>query len=360
MCKAKPPENIKLLSFNVEGLKPKLEDPNFLEFVNNYDISILTETWKSEPTKINIEGFWDYSQVRPKHKNAIRHSGGITILARYNIRPGLKLIEDTEGFLWFCLKKSFFKIENDIYICGAYIPPANTTANITSKTDYFGNLEKSLLKYKSKGNVIIMGDLNARIGNKDNTLNKKLNEDLGHLLPSEKESYKSQNRSSCDNAVNTAGRKLIKLCNNYNLRVANGQTPGDRLGNYTCFNNGGASVVDYLLMEDSLNDNILNFIVLPPEFDSKHAPITTTFKTPKLSTEERKLFNLPKSYKWDNNRKEVFQSLLSGTKKQLESLCDQLKSGNKSENIQEITKSFTKILTDCADKSLKLKGKKNT
>ena len=28
-----------------------------------------------------------------------------------------------------------------------------------------------------------MGDLNTRIGNKDNTLNKKLNGDLGHLLP---------------------------------------------------------------------------------------------------------------------------------------------------------------------------------
>ena len=64
-------------------------------------------------------------------------------------------------------------------MCGAYIPPANTTANITTKTDYFGNLEKSILKYKNKGNIIIMGDLNARIGNKDNTLNKKLNEDLG-------------------------------------------------------------------------------------------------------------------------------------------------------------------------------------
>ena len=134
-------------------------------------------------------------------------------------------------------------------MCGAYIPPANTTANITSKTDYCGNLEESILKYKNKGNIIIMGDLNARIGNKDNTLNKKLNEDLGHLLPTTKELINSQDRCSCDNTVNTAGRKLIKLCNNHSLRVANGQTTGDRVGNYTCFNNGGASVVDYLLTE---------------------------------------------------------------------------------------------------------------
>ena len=101
MCKGKSREHLKLFSFNIDGLKPKLEDPNFLETIQDYDISILTETWKNDPSKVNIEGFWDYSQVQTKHKNAIRHSGGISILVRYNIRPGLKLIENAEGFLWF-------------------------------------------------------------------------------------------------------------------------------------------------------------------------------------------------------------------------------------------------------------------
>ena len=91
-----------------------------------------------------------------------------------------------------------------------------------------------------------MGDLSARIWNKDSALNKKLNEDLGHLLPTTKELTYSQDRCSCDNSVNTPGRKLIKLCSNHSLSVANGQTLGDRVGNYTCFNSGGASVVDYL------------------------------------------------------------------------------------------------------------------
>ena len=74
MCKGKFPEHLKLFSFNVKGLKPKLEDPNFLETTQDYDTS--TETWKNDPSKINIEGFWDYSQVQPKYRNAIRHSGG--------------------------------------------------------------------------------------------------------------------------------------------------------------------------------------------------------------------------------------------------------------------------------------------
>ena len=42
-----------------------------------------------------------------------------------------------------------------------------------------------------------------------------------------------------------------------------------------------------------------------------HAPITTTFKISELRTEKRKLFNLPKAYKWDSQRGEIFQSLLN-------------------------------------------------
>ena len=131
MCKGRKPEAINILSFNVEGLKPKLGDSNFIGFIQKY-VMIFTETWKADTSKINIEGYWDYSQIRPKHKNSIRHSGGITILAKHIIRPGIKLVENTEGFLCFKLDKNFFQTDNDlfsIFLCGAYIPPKNTTKN---------------------------------------------------------------------------------------------------------------------------------------------------------------------------------------------------------------------------------------
>ena len=69
-----------------------------MTIIGSYDISILTETLKADTSKINIEGFWDFSQIRPKYQHVIRHSGGIKILAKYIIRPGLKLVENTVGF----------------------------------------------------------------------------------------------------------------------------------------------------------------------------------------------------------------------------------------------------------------------
>ena len=125
------PQHFQILSFNVEGIKTKLDDPSFLELIQKYDIIILTETY--DTLKINIEDFWDYSQVRPKHKNAIRHSGSIAVLAENHIRFGLKLVEDTEWLLWFRLLK--FQFEYDIFLCGTYIPPNYYKNGLFSKTE---------------------------------------------------------------------------------------------------------------------------------------------------------------------------------------------------------------------------------
>ena len=43
---------------------------------------------------------------------------------------------------------------------------------------------------------------------------------------------------------------------------------GKHLGNYE-----GASVVEYLIVEETIYEKILNFRVLPPTFDSKHSPM---------------------------------------------------------------------------------------
>ena len=81
-----------------------------------------------------------------------------------------------------------------------------------------------------------MGDLNARTGIEDHTL--RFDKHISHLLP-DTNSIQNGNRCSCDDKTNSYSRMLLKLCNNHNLKIANGQTLGDRVGNYTCFNRGG-------------------------------------------------------------------------------------------------------------------------
>ena len=91
-----------------------------------------------------MEGFWDFSQVRQKHFNAIRHSGGITVLVKNTIRQGVRLAEDSEGFIRLRLEKPFFKLQNDVFLLSyvepIYLPAIQPRISI-SKTDYFGDLD---------------------------------------------------------------------------------------------------------------------------------------------------------------------------------------------------------------------------
>ena len=103
--------------------------------------------------------------------------GGITVLEKNHVRFGLKLVENAEGFLWFRLEKSLFQLQNDIFLYGAYIPPNNSTPTITTKAGYFGKLNEMLIKYKIKWDILIMGDLNSKTGNKDG-LHEKLGKQL--------------------------------------------------------------------------------------------------------------------------------------------------------------------------------------
>ena len=70
------------LSFNVEGLESMLLDPGFMDLVLQHDICLLTETMRKDNSKLNLDGLWDFSQIRPKCKKKGRNSGGITVLVK--------------------------------------------------------------------------------------------------------------------------------------------------------------------------------------------------------------------------------------------------------------------------------------
>ena len=253
MCNATQKHtNLRLFDFNVEGLKSKLEDTSFIKLVQQFDILVLPETWKRDTSKLDLEGFRDFSQVRQKHFNAIRYSGGIAVLVKNTMRPGVRLAEDSERFIWLRLEKSFFNLQSDVSLCRAYILPSNTTQNIHSKTDYFWDLENTTLKYREKGDILIMGQLNSRTGREGNMYHKN-NKYVAEIAPeNNKKTSLKGDRSSCDDKTNTSGRKLLNICHDHNLNIANGQIPGNRLGNFTCSSNLGASVVDYLLAESNI------------------------------------------------------------------------------------------------------------
>ena len=203
--------NIKLLNFNVEGLDTMLCDPSFFPLIESHDICFLTETMKKDDTKLNLEGFWDHSLVRKKCKKAGRYSGGITVLVKLHLRGGVKIVHCSEGFLWIRLCKTFFHLPKDLYICGVYIPPYNTSKEILNKTDYFYEFHRLANHFLELGNVLISGDMNSRIGC-ENNCSSNCDVVLENIIPSFCATPTLPLRSSSDRTVNQYGRKLNSLC----------------------------------------------------------------------------------------------------------------------------------------------------
>ena len=78
-----------------------------------------------------------------------------------------------------------------------------------------------------------------------------------------------------------------------------------------CLIRGGASAVDYLIVENSIHQKVENLKILPSEFDSKHTTMTATFRINTLNNSVGKLLNTPKVYKWCSQGSTNFRFLIN-------------------------------------------------
>ena len=115
-------------------------------------------------------------------------------------------------------------------------------------------------------------------------------------------------------AVNKFGLELIELCHGFKLRILNGRTKGDRLGDFTCFTPNGVSSIDYAVVSEELLTEIMGFVVSPLTDWSCYCLISFVLKSgvrvkPKKSLSP--LHPLPVSFKWNNIFKTKFLDELS-------------------------------------------------
>ncbi len=279
---------VKLGAWNIQGLSDKvLQDEIFIKFVNNNDIIVLVETWLKETSDISICNnlYYNYHKIRKPKANARRPSGGISVLIRKNLRSkkdgimGIQIIKDNDFVVWIKLSKKSFNVANDIYIGAVYIPPENSTIYVGKDNDPFHMLEQDILKFQSLGEIILLGDFNARTGNLQelNLMTIPDNHDiLQSLGTSSVDSSGRSRRNNIDTTNNNFGKILLELCSAASLRILNGRTIGDLVGGYTSFQYNGRSVVDYIIAGENLLPLLKTMKVSHPTHLSDHASIETS------------------------------------------------------------------------------------
>lgn len=154
--------DLKLLSINVCGLKSKLVCPEFIDYLNTFDIIACEETKLDNFDDIHL----DQHQCVFKHRKqkVLRKSGGIAVLVRNEIFKFFSSIDsDCEYVQWFKMSKCLFNTTEDVMFGAVYIPPAKSDYRVDEILELFNSeLDEHARTYK---NLILMGDFNARTSN---------------------------------------------------------------------------------------------------------------------------------------------------------------------------------------------------
>jgi exonuclease III len=308
--------HLRLGSWNIKGLGTKTEDSYFKKLLLNYDILILVETWLQED--IAIEGYYCYTKTKKKTASKGRFAGGISIICneQWKKKKGITIVDSTEMFVWVKLSKTFFSLQNDLYLCAVYIPPSDSTIYKQTKVQPFVELEMKVSEFKEKGDVILMGDFNARTVNSPDYIEF---DSIKHIDVADDLYSQDTNtsiRQNLDQGRNKFGSYLLEICQRLQLRILNGRTMGDLLGQFTSYQPKGKSVVDYGIVNQEMVPNVSYFEVSPPCHLSDHALIEMAldlgrpkFKAHREGTQEGDLIH--QRLNWNAITKDRLTKLLS-------------------------------------------------
>ena len=255
-----------------------------------HDITVLSETWKCDHSK-NIEGYSNFEMQPQKAKGKSgRASGGIIVYYKSFLEPYIEVLKRSKQYAWIKLSgKIFNNLNSDVYLCVKYKPPLSSPY---SDEHFYNNLAFDILKFRNEhSNCIFIGDFNSRTGRLEDHI------DISDRDWEFKDSVLGDNRhrNNLDTEVNESGKQLIQFCKSFGLRILNGRTTGDSLGDFTHFNNNdGQSAVDLALVSEKFFNNIQKFMIFPQLAVTDHCKIA--IEIPIMIVDEHKT----KPYKWIN------------------------------------------------------------
>ena len=152
---------IKILFINVNFLRKKLDFPDFIDYLQNYDIISFAETKLDQYDQLDIPGFNPpYLNSRVTKSNV--NSGGIAVAFKSRIEHFFQKDDShtSETVLWSEEKHKFLRSQNKVMFGFVYIP-LNQSKYYDNNS--FDQLERDIINFQNSGySVVLLGDFNAR------------------------------------------------------------------------------------------------------------------------------------------------------------------------------------------------------
>lgn len=363
---------ISICMWNIQGVQSsntgcKLEMVETNEKLKQFDIVGLVETHSHDQSPINIKGYKTLAQVnRPKTQKARKYSGGVAALVKDKISEGISYVKSPnieQDIVWLKLSKFYFHWENDLYIAFIYISPEYSSHTVRENPQYFEKLESDIAYFSSRGKVSILGDFNARTGQEPDYIVNDA-DGIEHIpLPSDYIPDRPLcNRLNQDKTANNYGKSLLNVCQSSGMRILNGRYIGDSLGQLTCHQYNGSSMVDYCIVHHTLLPYILCFKVHDwCATISDHCLISFAIAAHHTLQPRTEIpMEQPKNqYKWDSESGDKFKTVLQDKDIQGSLKCITESSNIPNVSAEDLLAKFSKVLYTAADRSLRQKKKFN-
>ena len=334
-----------MLSWNIHGLTgEKKENSEFVNILEKHDICFMFESWCDSSSNVDLNGYVSHNFYRKfRHRKARRNSGGIILYYKEDIQEGIQIIKNHfDTIIWVKLDKTFFKLSEDIFLCGVYIWGEGSPVYNNINADLFDILENDLCTYDSKGNVYLFGDFNSRVGTKnDFIVHDKLNSCIDDV------SYDPDcisKRSTLDRSHNSHGIRLSDLCKASQYRILNGRM--DDTNEYTFLSHNGCSIIDYLITRECDFKNIAKFSIGNFNEWSDHAPLHFSLLCNNFVPEKSQYSET--RYKWDESLRQQFRSGIISNLQRFNTIVkgnDSMDRGS----VDTMLNDFTQIVCDVSD-----------
>ena len=290
-------EHIALMCLNVHGgieTKLKINDFNEQLFSSN-DIVLLSETWSSDLSDLDVNGFECLFKNRVKKRAGKRQSGGLVCYFKKNIWKGVQEVpwNDNEDGMVFKLDSQFFGWEKDKMLVFTYMRPNSSSRNdMVNDFDCYDMLLDKIAELGDEADFLLCGDYNARLAVKDDVMiqdDDRNNENTGHFLDLDQVplfheydfsiNNMSVKRENVDRKTNTYGSKLLELLHTCSFLLLNGRCGSDKnVGNTTCWTHKGSSTIDYIICDKNTMYQVSDFIVHGKNIHSDHNIISCKLK----------------------------------------------------------------------------------
>jgi hypothetical protein len=217
----------------------------------------------------DIAGYHWFSACRQETRfsGGVRGSGGVACLTRDSLRDRISLVASDEfaRFMWIRLS-GFTSLPRDIYVAVCYFPPISSQFAIHSDSDGdpYLDLYVGIIQYSTMGDIILLGDFNARTRALQIPLHDR-SEDVFCIQETDPDSVGLQRLfDDVSGPLTGYGRHLLQLGESHELLILNDLSCFLESRFFTCRpHGGGASVVDYVLSSQALLPFIHHFSVTP-------------------------------------------------------------------------------------------------